>query len=70
MVEEGFDPGCAGKTPYASKADAVRSIQFRQKARRAKLTNGRGQLNAYRCTSCAYWHVGSHAMRLPHKVRP
>lgn len=52
---------CDGKTPYASKAEAIRRIKCQEKSRGFKRKGGLSKLVAlvpYRCPHCHCWHVG------------
>ena len=57
---------CHGKTPYASKAEAIRRIKFQQQ-RGLRRRRGFKQciLTPYHCPHCHQWHVGgtSHVVR-------
>lgn len=50
--------GCAGKTGYGSKADALACIGHREKAGRAR-QRGSGKMHPYRCRFCHQWHIGA-----------
>jgi hypothetical protein len=57
-MNEKFLSGCAGKTPYLSKADALAVIRHRERTGRMK-GRGRGRCDAYPCRHCKRWHIGS-----------
>jgi hypothetical protein len=63
MNESTINPGCTGKTPYTNKADALRCLRFREKARRNRASKGRGAMQPYQCRHCGSWHLGSQATR-------
>jgi hypothetical protein len=63
MLDASIAPGCFGKTPYASKAEALRTLAFREKRiGGVKRSSGRGKAHAYKCPSCGAFHLGTQAL--------
>lgn len=61
---------CFGKTQYLSKTEALNRIRHANQRKRAdKRSNHRLVLQAYRCPSCHYWHVGSTSKDLLNRKR-
>lgn len=55
--------GCTGKTRYVSKGEAIVVILHRKRERRVRASHGRGNIHAYRCLRCKFWHIGGENLR-------
>lgn len=49
---------CAGKTAYASSAEAHKQLRYREKRQKNRRDN-RGAAHTYRCSLCKQWHIGT-----------
>jgi hypothetical protein len=49
---------CMGKTPYPSKAAAIKRIRCQARLRGFKRKGPTKAMVSYRCPHCKLWHVG------------